>query len=164
MRRTAAPSFIPATSTVFVDPATGESKIGSSRWSIFLVDIRNEAARFREVLHRADNDQKAVNSEFETSARHSFNAIHNVRRRRPALDDGVFRMRHRQPPPPPPKPDDDLFPAPRVCPRVRPTARSASVMRLLAPERLRTVYNVEPKPRDTFVVGGHKIFDQADFW
>jgi hypothetical protein len=158
MRRPAAPYPLPAATTVAVDPATGESKIGSSRWSIFLVDIRNEAVKFLGVLTRAGTDHRAANCEFERWKRQSFNAIHNVRRRKPADDGGVFRTRHRAPPQPGKRPQDGLFPAPRP----RPPARSVP-LRLLAPERLRTIFGVGPKPRDTFVVGGLKVYNRNDW-
>jgi hypothetical protein len=134
---------------VAIDPTAAKSKINAHRWSDFLVDIKNESVKFKEILQRTFSDRQKVNSEFAKCAQISFNAIHNVRRSRPPEDDGVFRPLNRRGPDIGGQPIQPL--ANPTQPRPKP-ARAMAASRFFAPEKLKAVYGLEPKQRDTFVV------------
>jgi hypothetical protein len=153
--RRAGPVFVPV--KVVTHPLTAESKINTTRWESFLMDIKTESVKFREVLDHAKTDHTQVDKEFKQRAQFSFNAIHNVRRVPVSEDDGVFRTEHRRRAPPPEEPPvDDIVPLYPVRPD-RPRPRAATALRLLAPAKLHSVYGVEAKPRDTFVLTGSPL-------
>jgi hypothetical protein len=54
-----------------------------SQWAGFLGDVRNESTTFKEILQRASAEKTESNAQFKACAQHSFNAIHNVVRKKP---------------------------------------------------------------------------------
>jgi hypothetical protein len=53
-----------------------------SRWAGFIGDVRNETATFKEILRQGATQQERSNVQFTQSAQRSFNAIHNIVRRK----------------------------------------------------------------------------------
>jgi hypothetical protein len=150
------------------DPATGASKIDSERWSFFISDIKSESAKFKEILTQTAFDRRRINSEFVECARRSFNAVHSRTGR--ASDENsradtrtashhqqTSSMEAQRPE------DDPLTEGPKPVPRESP-AKAATAARYLAPERLTTVYDVQPKQRDTFAITGVPVCRDMPSW
>jgi hypothetical protein len=52
------------------------------RWNDFLGDVRQEGAAFKEVLRAVADQKERANTTFARASQKSFNAIHNVARRK----------------------------------------------------------------------------------
>jgi hypothetical protein len=60
-----------------------QSQQRRSRWSGFLGDVQNESVTFKEILRESAARKEQSNQDYRTFAQLSFNAIHNVVRKKP---------------------------------------------------------------------------------
>jgi hypothetical protein len=132
-----------------------------SRWAGFLGDVKSESSTFKDILSKAAVQKAQVNRDYKTYAQRSFNAIHNVVRKKPdpsrMTPDHRSRMPDFHPEPPavdaPPEspfefdariPNRDRWP-------VRPV--TAGSCRVLTPVRLRDYPGVSRAKDITCVLG-----------
>ncbi|OHT09699.1 hypothetical protein TRFO_21322 [Tritrichomonas foetus] len=157
MRKTKSP-FIISAPLLIHDPMTGESKINTDKWNTFLIDIRNESHNFKETFERASYDKVQVNNAYKKSSQLSFNAIHNVKRKVPPPEHAVPRVPHPKPKEEPEMKSTDPFnfetiPANNYCwPK-----RASTAFRYLNPSKLHTIYGVQQRKRDPYVLAGEHI-------
>ena len=139
----------------------GQSKIGTDKWSIFLHDIRNESHNLSEAYSKASHDHTQVNDEYKKASQLSFNAIHNIKRRRPLPENMIPRVPH-------PKPKSELSNmsdefslfSSNNSSQFKHTEwpkRASSATRYLSPDKLASIYNVKKRPVDEYVVTGEQM-------
>lgn len=150
------------------DPMTGESKIGTSKWSIFLQDIRSESTNLKEACSKALSQHAQVNNNYKKTSQISFNAIHNVKRTFPPRDQSTIQKVPRSKPKPaefnyltsPKETEVDIF-DPNAPFEFKyhewPKRSTSSSKRLLNPDKLKSVYGLEKRHTDTYIITGEQI-------
>jgi hypothetical protein len=149
-----------------------QSQQRRSRWSGFLGDVQNEATTFKEILREAAARKDQSNRDYAECAQRSFNAIHNVVRKKP--DPARMTPNHfsRLPgfrPPPSDSPrsmvsgqgyEYDTSPPMRDRWPKRPITRNS--LRILNPTRLND-YPAIVRPKDVACVMGAYVNPAAEW-
>jgi hypothetical protein len=136
-----------------------------SRWNGFLGDVKRESSAFKDVLVQASLQKEESNEQFRQFAQISFNAIHNVQRRKPDPSKAVPRLTRpqtRSASRPPPKKSVWEFEdkdANHTRWPVRPITRTSK--RILTPVRVQD-YGSLPRPSDIVCVYGAQISPDDD--
>ena len=156
------------------DPTLSESKINTHRWSGFVFDLKNESIQMRRDMERTASLYSQVNDDFKVHVQQSFNAIHNVKRVKPTPDTGIPRVSRQSrartsktSKAPKRRQFHQTFLAgfddeTKDANHDRWPVRTSSALRYLRPSRLRSIYDVEPKKRDLYVVSGELVDDVDD--